>query len=436
MMIDKKKIEYYNSVSQQYVEMLTTSDYGEFDDIVYESNGDTAIPGVNIIDMVSTQNDDNGDYTSVEYTKNGMLYSLSKDNCSIINSCVADVYKSIKNSVTYATVQKEVYDWIVFSKIGEVDIPLGDYIEKRLTELTDTYTCYFRMPYTEIAGNGSLTIAGVRIGTCKELDKYWGKVESAIVSKDTKNDVFASVTMQGEVSRVRELAYEKAQLAVDIIKINSRLKFEYNPLLATLDIDRNIMGMPCILALTHKVEEEKLNVEYVVRGQKYVIDGSFIAILKRSMMNQFALFMESYYNTAEHTELDTIIKRSISKYNKALSTENVHERVVSFCSILDAIILSDNEVGIKESLKKYIPVLISDNLEQRKEWKKSINEMYDIRSQYIHHGKEPKISPNQIVRFSGIVYCTLARLIGMRKKYKSVKEIQSDLDDIMMGVSI
>ena len=99
-------------------------------------------------------------------------------------------------------------------------------------------------------------------------------------------------------------------------------------------------------------------------------------------------------------------------------------------------ILSDNEVGIMESLKKYIPVLISDNLEQRKEWKNSINEMYDHRSQYIHHGKEPKTAQSQVARYSGIVYCTLARLIGMRKKYKSVKEIQSDLDDMMMGVSI
>lgn len=435
-MIDEKKIEYYNSVSQQYVEMLTVCDYGELGDVVYEKDGPSAIPGVNIIDMFFTQNDDNGDYTSVEYIKNGMLYSISKVNCSIINRCVADFYKSTRKSVTYATVQKEIYEWILFSKIGEVDIPLGDYIEKRLTELTDTYTCYFRMPYTEIAGNGSLTIAGVRIGTCKELDKYWGKLESAIVSKDTKNDVYASVTMQGEISRVMELAYEKAQLAVDIIKINSGLRFEYNPILATLDIDKNIMGMPCTLTFTRKAGEESLNVEHVVRGQKYVIDGFFISILKRSMMNQFALFMESFYNTAEHTELEKIIKRSISKYNKALSTENVHERVVAFCSILDAMILSDNEVGIKNSLKKYIPVLISDNLEDRKEWKNTINEMYDFRSQYIHHGKEPKISPNQIVRYSGIVYCTLARLIGMRKKYKSVKEIQSDLDDMMMGVSI
>ena len=99
-MIDKKKIEYYNSVSRQYVEMLTVCDYGDFDDVVYDKDGTTAIPGVNIIDMVSTQNDDNGDYISVEYIKNGILYSLSEDNCSIINRCVTDVYKSIKKSVT------------------------------------------------------------------------------------------------------------------------------------------------------------------------------------------------------------------------------------------------------------------------------------------------------------------------------------------------
>lgn len=433
-MIDQKKIEYYNSVSQQYVEMLTVYDCEGFDDIVYEKDGGIAIPSENIVEMTSTQSDDNGNYVSVEYSKNGKLYVLSNDNCSIINRCVEDLFKSVRYSTTRANIQKEVYDWIILSKIGVTDMPLGNYIGRRLQEQTDTYTCYFRMPYVEIAGNGSLTVAGVKIGVCEELEQYWSKVEKAFVGDKAKEDVYALVTLSGEINRVKELAYEKAQMAVDIIKINSWLRFEYIPLLASMDIDRNIMGTPCTVALTHKMGEDRLNVEQVLQGQKYVIDASFITILKRSMMNLFATFMKNYYDCETHSELDEIIKRSISRYNKALSTQNKHERVVGFCSILDAIVLSDNEIGIKESLKKYVPILISNDLEQRKDLKKTINEMYEVRSQYIHHGKELGITTGQMSRYSGNVYCTLARLIQLRKEYKTIKEILSVVDNMMMGV--
>ena len=434
-MIDKKKIEYYNSVSEQYVDMVTVYDCEKTDDVVYEKDGTVAIPYESIVEMTTSQSDDFGNYVSVEYSKNGKTYMLPEDKCSIINKCVADIFKSERNETTLANIQKEVYDWIILSKMGETDMLLGDYIEKKLQDLTDTYTCYFRMPYVEIAGNGSLTVAGVRIGVCEELECYWSKIEKTIIGEDAKNDVYASVTLKGEFNRVKQLAYEKAQMAVDIIKINSWLKFEYTPLLASMDIDRNVMGTPCTVALVHKMGEDKLNVEQVFQGHKYVIDRSFITLLKHSMMNTFATFMKNYYETESHSELDIIIKRSISKYNKALSTQNKYERVVGFCSILDALVLSDNETGIKESLKKYVPIWISNDLEQRKDLKKTINNMYDVRSQYIHHGKELTLTNDQIRSYSMCVYCSLARLVHLRKRYKSITEILSDMDDKTMGIS-
>lgn len=51
-MIDKKKIDYYNSVSQQYVETVTVYDCEETDDIVYEKDGTVAIPNENIVEMI------------------------------------------------------------------------------------------------------------------------------------------------------------------------------------------------------------------------------------------------------------------------------------------------------------------------------------------------------------------------------------------------
>jgi len=125
-MIDKKKIDYYNSVSQQYVETVTVYDCEGTDDIVYEKDGTVAIPNENIVEMISSQSDDDGNYVSVEFSKNRKTYVLSSENCLIINKCVADILKSVRNETTQANIQKEVYDWIILSKIGETVMPLGD----------------------------------------------------------------------------------------------------------------------------------------------------------------------------------------------------------------------------------------------------------------------------------------------------------------------
>ena len=134
-MIDKKKIEYYNSVSEQYVDMVTVYDCEKTDDVVYEKDGTVAIPYESIVEMTTSQSDDFGNYVSVEYSKNGKTYMLPEDKCSIINKCVADIFKSERNETTLANIQKEVYDWIILSKMGETDMLLGDYIEKKLQEI-------------------------------------------------------------------------------------------------------------------------------------------------------------------------------------------------------------------------------------------------------------------------------------------------------------
>ena len=98
-MNDKKKIDYYNSVSQQYVEMPIIYDCEGPDDIVYEKDGNIAISRESIVDLISTQSDEKGNYISVEYLKNGKRYILSSDNCSIINRCVADVFRGVEVEV-------------------------------------------------------------------------------------------------------------------------------------------------------------------------------------------------------------------------------------------------------------------------------------------------------------------------------------------------
>ena len=109
---------------------------------------------------------------------------------------------------------------------------------------------------------------------------------------------------------------------------------------------------------------------------------------------------------------------------------------VKLCSILDAAILKDNEAGIKESLKKYIPILVSDNLDMRKKIQDTLDLMYSVRSGYIHHGKECKVEFQEIMDLNIIVMSTIMRFLQLRSTYDSPKMIIEAIDKLQLSVHL
>ena len=149
-------------------------------------------------------------------------------------------------------------------------------------------------------------------------------------------------------------------------------------------------------------------------------------------------FLTDYYILLnhKHTELDKIIMRSIRQFSITLSTKNQYERIVKLCSILDAAILKDNEAGIKESLKKYIPILVSEDLTMRETVNQTLELMYSVRSDYIHHGKEAKVEFQEIIDMNIIVLSTIIRFLQLRHTYESPKMIIKAIDKLQLSVHL
>ena len=137
-----------------------------------------------------------------------------------------------------------------------------------------------------------------------------------------------------------------------------------------------------------------------------------------------------------NSETDNFIIRSIRLFSAALSTKNSYEKVVKLCSILDAAVLKNSEVGIKESLKKYMPILVTEDLKKRESVQESIEKMYGIRSDYIHRGKEGKIEVEDIVEMNLIVFFTIMRFLQLRTTYKSPEMLLDTIDKLQISVHL
>ena len=104
---------------------------------------------------------------------------------------------------------------------------------------------------------------------------------------------------------------------------------------------------------------------------------------------------------------------------------------------MDRVVLSNQEIGIKESLKKYIPIICTDTVKSRSLLQEQIDEMYKYRSDYIHHGEcAVGIGCEKLCSYNFIVFNLIIVLIELRERFKTLKELRDHIDEQILSVKL
>ena len=150
-----------------------------------------------------------------------------------------------------------------------------------------------------------------------------------------------------------------------------------------------------------------------IRGQKVMVD------------------FESLYRVVYSTDAKSIhkvLKRASHIYSQSFSINNLHERVVLLCTVLDT--LATNErAGKVSQLQTYLPSLVLKCDRLSESLKQFIEVIYNIRSAYIHNAEELDLSEREVDKLEKIVYRIILQMVRNTTKYKSTKEICVAIDN-------
>lgn len=432
--ITPQKKEYYDcQMSANYVEFIecneaqaedTAQDISDCDTQVIEA----VIVGPNLIC------DTDGIVISSRWKQQEITLRLNEEACNEINKCINDLFRYFKGFVSFDLLQRSVYNWIYMAYSKETEDSLCTYIENEIAIHTSSYLFLFPLPY--ILLHDSIRIGNVCLGheiSDERIKKLLSEIGDDVVVPMTT----ASITLEGEMESAKEKARELVQFAIDILKVCSSLKYREESYIYNFEFENNQKaGNECV-CFVYDSQKETLHKEIKTNYLPFCIDEREKAIFDtNAAFSSMSHFLTDYYITLnhKHTELDKIIMRSIRQFSITLSTKNQYERIVKLCSILDAAILKDNEAGIKESLKKYIPILVSEDLTMRETVKQTLELMYSVRSDYIHHGKEVKVEFQEIIDLNIIVLSTIIRFLQLRSTYESPKMIIKAIDKLQLSV--
>jgi len=244
------------------------------------------------------------------------------------------------------------------------------------------------------------------------------------------NHVFAVVTVSGNESYAKEVAYDKCCFATDIFKICSDLYHNnfFNPKKRQFDVVNDFVtqGKSYIF---YKELGNPENSYASFHSNRYpsCIDSIILESVNKWNINDFESLFRVIYS-ADSKSIHKVIKRACHIYSQSFSINNLYERVVLLCTVLDT--LATNErMGKVPQLKKFLPVLIlkCDRLSER--LRLFIELIYDIRSAYIHNAEEKHITDREVDKLEKIVYRVILQMVRNSYKYESTKELCAAIDN-------
>lgn len=425
------KAQHFDSLSSKYLELISTKRVSS--QTIEESDSEGLIKLDVVPESIMYQLNEKGYCVETEVNRDDICFVLDGEACKIINKAIDDIYKPFSRIVAYKTIQEAVYEWIYLTTFERTSDTFSSYINSHIGSKTASFCFYF--PLFNILLESRIKLGNVILGKPNDTQTNNLLLQDPFYQKYASSElVYASIELEGEHEKIQELAYEEVDFAIDIIKLCffPQLSSEDS---YTKDISllRNSSFPDSFTYFSLKNSDNTVFPFIENRKIPFKIEQEYLSN-KHELFALFDNFMSEYYSNEETSEIDNLLHEVISRFSKAITMKSTDEKIVWLCSILDMIVLSSPEVGIKESLKKYIPILVTDDITKRKKIILDLETMYKCRSEYIHYGKKCSIDSQSLFSYNTIVCSVIIILMEERKKYTTKEALRNHIDELFLSV--
>jgi hypothetical protein len=357
-----------------------------------------------------------------------------KEIHKLTNAILKD--KIVDSLVSYNFIVSNIFEWLISSYRDRAsELNLSKFLEIKLSENIIKHKVFFPVLFLE--SDKDLNIANVNFKYIS--DEFISELANPI-QNDFKEDFLsvlakykgtfvANCEVLAEKNKAISIAIDCVTYAIDILKITSPT-IDYPQMPIHFDADfRNVYQVKNeVLIQTFKGKND-FNIEFYRKARPFEItDTTWNYLLGKNIS-----FINSYsLSTFEKkSELDTLINKAIRRFAKAISNTDLHERITQIFSVLESLLLPSESSAIIDSVCKYLPKILTKDLNERDRIISITKELYKVRSSMIHHGHSKEF---EIEDLASIQRCTLVlikQLMEKSSKFNTKQEVLNEIDELV-----
>lgn len=367
----------------------------------------------------------------------GFEKELYQDFLKLVKTIEKD--ETVNSKVSLEFLLENCFDWFIETyKNQKTKSTLSDFIIQKIQESVKEYVIQYPVLYLEVEGFITVGKAKIEYYTKEYLEKLEQRFLTQnperkeenpyeFIKKELQGEVLISYKIKAENKKAKEIAYEECSLAIDVLKLCS-LTTDIPNYRLSFDIDRRTTeNLKNRVIYIESSKPDQFIFDLYRIPNEYKIDGKeWESMLQKQLpdFHNFLLIKDKY-----DTELKRLIVNSIKRYSTAISKTDLNQRVVELFTILESLLLKDENVPIIESVCNYCSKLVFQNVQDRKHLISLLKRMYSVRSAMVHHAIKKEFEMNDLRQLQVTVLILISQLIKRLEKYHTKISILQEIDD-------
>lgn len=377
---------------------------------------------------------------SMKRCQNGQCVVLRGEGMQRFRKLIHSVSREreVNASVTSKFIEQILFDWLLESHDGKrVTQSLSLRLSNAIEAAIRTYKVHFLIMHLDIKRPFQIGRCDFGFFTGSFFDSLQGKTPAdpnsgfAVAREKYQGKVYVAIEITAQSQRAGEIALEHCSLAVDVLKICSDTLDDPTYRLS-FDIDRRVReNLMNETILCEVGKTDSFNVTYTRQPNHHVIGDDEFARMKSRQCGDLHRFLHSL--SASPSELEKLILNAIRRFGAAISISVLHQRTSELFTILESLVVENNDSRIIDSLCRYCSRLIFIKVDDRVDAIRILKAMYEVRSAWVHHAKAKNFDMNDMRRLQLIVLMVLLSLIQKSKSVKTKKEVLAEIDSAILA---
>lgn len=379
-----------------------------------------------------------GDPAGVMWVSQGMQVGWVGQAFEPIKALVDSVAqaKSLRDFLSADFLLEHTCEWLCETLEQRRSERFSEFITLRGGEAICNYEIW--IPLFQTYSSKEFNIGDVAFRTFSRdiMDEWWTRV-AAKFKEDPVNlaalnkrrsalqaSLAACISIRAEKHKAVEIARAKAQNATALLRflspanLNSRLTSYCTPDSgAVRQFAEVFMSDGRIQSISRSADGQRMTdwpLDQSLQLRSGVLDN-----LHRLALDTSTEYCKSLYD-------------ALILYSRQAVAIEVSDKLVFALSALESMLLRDSNEPIQKNLGERMAFLIGQSAPQRKEIVKNIEEVYRIRSAFIHHGQTSR-HVQTVDRFLGNAWATMSRLLDLSVKYRTKIALIGGLEDLKMS---
>lgn len=371
-------------------------------------------------------------------------YGFNEANYNLFKALIEDILLTeyFKNKVSFKFIERKAFDWIIeihSSKIARNSIL--DFLKDEYLGSIREYLFHFPVLNLEIDTHFKIGNVEFTYFTKDFFENLYNDLQNdesqsitkkdfeTIFSKEYKGQVLAKICVKSEKEFAQTVAQTEAALSVDILKIYG--------LTTTIPEKRTMFDLN--YRLNYQMKFNYLSEEVGKKGSlsetlKFNTPPFCITLQQLAFANNNGLqTFSNFVILKKNDELYNLIIQGINLLASSLSNWDLHLRVINLITILESLLLKDEEDNdMERKVKARLSKIITNDFKEKEKLKILFTNIYQIRHKMVHKAIKLSINTKELITAQITIINLLLKLIQFNvvEKYALKAALIEKLNEI------